>query len=56
LEWFTAANGVAVLPNQGAFQFATSNYNIATNVRQQIAQLDQKKQNLTQQRDSASGD
>lgn len=48
-----AANGVRVLPNQGAYQFATSNYNIAANVQQQITQLDLKKQALTQQRDAA---
>ena len=50
---FTAANGVTVLPNQGAYQFATSNYNVAANVQQQITQLDQKKQALSQQRDAA---
>jgi hypothetical protein len=50
---FTAANGVTVLPNQGSFQFATSNYNVAANVQQQLTQLDQKKQTLTQERDAA---
>jgi len=50
---FTAANGVKVLPNQGTFQFATSDYNVAANIQQQIAQLDQKKQALTQQRNAA---
>jgi hypothetical protein len=50
---FTAANGVTVQPNQGSFQFATSNYNVAANVQQQLTQLDQKKQTLTQERDAA---
>jgi hypothetical protein len=50
---FVAANGVTVQPNQGVFQFPTANYNVAANVQQELAQLDRKKQTLTQQRDSA---
>ncbi len=50
---FTAANGVTIQPNQGSFQFAISNYNVAANVQQQLTQLDQKKQTLTQERDAA---
>jgi hypothetical protein len=52
-DGFTAVNGVNVQPNQGSFQFPTSNYNVAANVQQELTQLDQKKQALTQQRDAA---
>lgn len=50
---FRSANGLNIQPNQGSFQFPVSDYNVAANVQQQLTQLDQKKQVLTQQRDTA---
>ena len=41
------------MPAQGLYQFATSDYRIGQRVQQQLAELDQKKQTLTQQRDGA---
>lgn len=50
---FRTVNGVNIQPNQGSFQFPVGNYNVAANVQQQLTQLNQKKQILTQQRDTA---
>jgi hypothetical protein len=50
---FTSMSGAAILPAQGLYQFATSDYRIGQTVQQQLAELDQKKQRLTQQRDGA---
>ncbi|MBV8454753.1 MAG: hypothetical protein JOZ29_21150 [Deltaproteobacteria bacterium] len=50
---FQSLNGVSVSPNAGLYQFPVSNYNIGQNLVQQLAQLDQKKATLTQQRDAA---
>ena len=50
---FTSIGGVDIAPVQGLYQFATSDYRIGLTVQQQLAELDQKKQTLTQQRDRA---
>jgi hypothetical protein len=50
---FRTANGINIQPNQGSYQFPVSNYNVAANVQEQLTQLNQKKQVLTQQRDAA---
>ncbi len=51
-QGFTSSSGTPILPNMGAFQFPTNDWNIATNVQQQLAQLEQRKATLTQQRDA----
>jgi hypothetical protein len=50
---FISMGGVNIAPVQGLYQFATSDYRIGQAVQQQLAELDQKKQTLTQQRDRA---
>jgi hypothetical protein len=50
---FTSMSGANIAPVQGLYQFATSDYRIGQTVRQQLAELDQKKQTLTQERDRA---
>jgi hypothetical protein len=50
---FRTASGFNFVPNQGLFQFPVSDYNVAQTVQEQLAQLDQKKRMLTQQRDQA---
>src|SRR5215469_1434998 len=50
---FTSMSGANIAPVQGLYQFATSDYLIGQTVRQQLAELDQKKQTLTQERDRA---
>jgi hypothetical protein len=50
---FTSMSGASIAPVQGLYQFATSDYRIGQTVRQQLAELDQKKQTLTQERDRA---
>lgn len=50
---FTSMSGANIAPVQGLYQFATSDYRIGQTVGQQLAELDQKKQTLTQERDRA---
>jgi hypothetical protein len=52
-QGFTAANGLNIGPNPGLYQWPTSDFNIGKNLQQQLTQLDQKKRQLTQQRDTA---
>jgi hypothetical protein len=50
---FTTANGLPVLPAQGAFQFQTGSWNVANSTLQQWQALDDQRQRLQQQRDQA---
>jgi hypothetical protein len=50
---FTSMSGANIAPVQGLYQFATSDYRIGQTVQQELAELDQKKKTLTQQRDRA---
>jgi hypothetical protein len=50
---FNAPNGLPVLPAQGLFQFATGSWNVAKGAQQELLTLDQQRQELQQQRDTA---
>jgi hypothetical protein len=54
-QWngFQSLNGTNISPNPGLYQFPTLDYNVGANVTQQLDQLEQKKKQLTQQRDNA---
>jgi len=54
-QWngFQSLNGTSLSPNPGLYQFPTLDYNVGATMTQQLDQLEQKKKQLTQERDNA---
>jgi hypothetical protein len=54
-QWngFQSLNGMSISPNPGLYQFPTSDYNVGVTMTQRLDELEQKKKQLTKDRDQA---